>query len=245
MTSTPSAVTDEMVNAFADTYYGGLSSTIYATPVPLDPADTVLVLIDIQECITKEAFLKTFAALGVDSEPMLPVLDRIEADMRATAANISAVLERCRETGIRPIHVRIQSHLPDAADTGALHASAGMFYPPGSKDSEFLPEAMPREDEIVLNKTCSGIHVGTHIDQVLRNLGARKVLVVGFYTDQCISASVRDLSDLGYQVDLIEDAVGALSPQRHEYALQSIRKIYANSETTATLLGRLAELPAR
>lgn len=237
--SSSDVVTAEMVNAFAESYYGGLSSTIYADPVALDPADTALVLIDIQECITKDAFIKTFEAVGAEVEPVLPILDAIERDMRSTVANVARVLEKARQKGIRPIHVHIESYAHDAGDTGALHRSAGMFYPPTSKDAAILPEVAPLAGEIVLNKTCSGIHVGTHIDQVLRNLGVKKVIVVGFYTDQCISTSVRDLSDLGYSVDLIEDAVGALSPQRHEYALQSIRKIYANSEDTDTLLSRL------
>ncbi|MFT4228959.1 MAG: isochorismatase family cysteine hydrolase [Microbacterium sp.] len=237
--------TPDDVNAFARTYYGMLGSGVYATPVPLDPVDTALLLIDIQECITKDAFLKTFEAVGMDPEPLMRVLDQIEEDVRATTANIAKILRMCRATGIRPIHVRIQSFLPDAADTGALHRSAGMFYPPGSKDSEILPEVAPAEGEIVLNKTCSGIHVGTQIDRVLRNLGISKVIVTGFYTDQCISTSVRDLSDLGYAVDLVEDAVGALSPERQAYALQSISKIYANAENTATLLERLSQLPSR
>ncbi len=240
----PPATTEE-VNAFVESYYGGLGSTVYANPVPLDPSDTALVLIDIQECITKPALVEGLSAVGAYSEALDPVLDAIEAGTRATVKNIKAVLDKCRAVGIRPIHVRIQSYLPGAEDTGALHKSAGMLYPPGSSHAEFIADVAPLDDEVSLTKTCSGIHVGTHIDRVLRNLGVTKVIVVGFYTDQCISASVRDLSDLGYQVDLVEDAVGAMSPQRHEYALQGIRKIYANSETTAELLDRLETVAAR
>lgn len=235
-------VDDAALNEFVRNYYGGLSETVYADPLPLDAADTALVLIDIQKCISKDFYVEAFKGYGMEIEPIEPILDRMEDYLQQALGNVERVLNRCRDKGIRPVHVRIQSNLPGAEDTGALHASAGMFYPPGSVASEFLPQAEPRDDEIVLNKTCSGAVVGTHIDQVLRNLGIRNVIVVGFYTDQCISTSVRDLSDLGYKVSIVEDAVGAMSPERHEYALQGIRKIYANSETTDELVVRLDQL---
>jgi nicotinamidase-related amidase len=44
---------------------------------------------------------------------------------------------------------------------------------------------------------------------------------------------------LGYATEIIDDAIGALSRERHAYALQGIRKIYAASEETEALLKRL------
>lgn len=232
----------QALNEFTQNYYNGLSSTVYAEPMPLSADDTALVLIDIQKCISKPFYVEAFKSYGVDIESIESILDLMQENLQGALDNIESVLAACRKKGITPVHVRIESYLPDAKDAGALHASAGMLYPPGSPAAEFLPEAAPLEGEIVLNKTCSGIHVGTHIDQVLRNLGVKHVVVVGFYTDQCISSSVRDLADLGYKVDLIEDAIGAMSPERHEYAMQGIKKIYANSETTAEFVARVEAL---
>ena len=232
----------EALNEFTRTYYAGLGTSVYADPVPISAQDTALVLIDIQECITKDYYVQSLTAMGVDTEPLLGVLDLMQENIQQALDNIERLLAACREKAIAPIHVRIQSYQADGRDTGALHASAGMIYPPGSPAVGFLPQAAPKDGEVVLQKTCSGIHVGTHIDQVLRNMGIRNVIVVGFYTDQCISTSVRDLSDLGYRVDLISDAVGAMSPERHRNAMESIQKIYANSETTEELLNRLKEL---
>lgn len=245
MSSTAPPATAAEVNALVESYYGTLGAVGYAEPLHLDPADTVLVVVDAQQHLSTRAIRSSLTAAGLYRDDVEPLLDAIDADMRAALANITAVLQKCREVGIRAVHVGIQSYLPGAEDTGALHKAAGMLYPPGSEDAAFLPEAAPLEGEIVLVKTCSGVHVGTHIDQVLRNLGVQRVLIAGFYTDQCISASVRDLSDIGYQVSLVEDAMAAMSPQRHEYALQSIRKLYANSETTAELLPRLDQIGAR
>ena len=140
--------------------------------------------------------------MGIDVEPMMPALDQMGENIEAALDNINKILTKCREKGIRPIHIHIQSYLPDAKDTGRLHTSAGMFYPPTAQETVFCEKAKPLDGEIVLQKTCSGIHVGTPIDRILRNLNIKNVIVTGFYTDQCFSTSVRDLADLGYAVDM-------------------------------------------
>ena len=230
------------LNDFAAQYYGGLAASVYKDPVPLNKDDTALILIDVQDQLTRDYYEEYLTKIGFDISGLGQVLDEIEEFVNGTLVNIEKILAKCREKGIRPIHVKIQSYLNDAADTGRLHKSAGMLQPPGSRESNFLPEAAPAEGEIVLIKTCSGIHVGTPIDRVLRNLGIVNVVVIGFYTDQCVSTSVRDLSDLGYRVALIDDAVAALSRDRHEKALNGIGNIYARSETTADLLARMEAL---
>lgn len=230
------------LNEFVSSYYKQLADGVYAQPVDLTPNETALVIIDAQKCVTKEYFVEGYKAMGVDVEPLMPVLNQLEENTNAALSNIQRILERCREKGIRPVHIRIMSYLPGAEDTGRLHTSAGMFYPPNTLATEFCDETKPLEGEITLQKTCSGIHVGTPIDRVLRNLHIRNVIVTGFYTDQCVSTSIRDLSDLGYAVDMIEDAMTAMSQERHELALNGIRKIYANAETTEELLKRLEEL---
>jgi nicotinamidase-related amidase len=233
---------NKILDEFVRSYYGTLATSVYGNPVPVNAEDTVLVIIDAQTCVKRDYFIDGYKAIGIDVEPLLPALNQLGQNTDKALVNIEKILNKCREKGIRPIHVKIESYLPDAKDTGRLHSSAGMFYPPGGPASGFCEETMPLEGEIVLVKTCSGIHIGTPIDRILRNMNIKKVIVVGFYTDQCISTSIRDLSDLGYEVDMIEDAMTAMSQERHEKALQGIQRIYANSETTDELLKRLEEL---
>ena len=233
---------NKALNEFVQQYYGQLASLVYKDPVKLSSKETALVIIDAQKCVTKEYFIEGYKALGVDTEPLMPVLNQLEENTQAALANIQRILYKCREVGITPIHVRIQSLLPDARDTGRLHASAGMYYPPGGMASEFCDEVKPLDGELILNKTCSGIVTGTPIDRILRNLGVKSVIVTGFYTDQCVSTSIRDLSDAGYEVDMIEDAMTAMSQERHEKALQSTKFIYANCEKTEDLLARMDAL---
>lgn len=212
-------------------------------PVVLSPDDTVLLLIDVQACITSASLRSDYAerdgvvAPGLDEA--FCALDRLNCE---TLANIGRILDACRVTGIRPIHVKIESLLADAADTGRLHDRVGLHCPPGSAGTAFLAPAIPLEGEIVLRKTCSGVCDGTSLDRILRNLGTRAVVVVGFYTDQCVSSTVRSLADLGYEVCLVSDATAALSRERAVHALESLDKIYAVCETTDQLMGRIASL---
>ena len=227
------------LNEFTALYYGGLSSTVYKEPVPVDKNETALVLIDVQDQLTRSYFEEYLQKVGFDISGLGQALEEMEEFIGGALGNIEKILAKCREKGVRPIHCKIQSYLKDAADTGRLHKSAGMLQPPGSRESFFLPQGTPKDDEIVLTKTCSGIHVGTPVDRILRNLGIVNVIVIGFYTDQCVSTSVRDLSDLGYRVAIISDAVAAMSRERHEMAMNGIGNIYARMETTAELLSRL------
>jgi len=230
------------LNEFTAQYYKGLSATVYKDPVPLDKADTALVLIDVQDQLTGDYHKAHLKEMGFDVTGMEPIFEEIDEFIGSALGNIEKILAKCREKGIRPIHCKIQSYLNDAADTGRLHKSAGMLQPPSSRESKFLPQGVPKDDEIVLTKTCSSVHVGTQIDRVLRNLGITNIIVVGFYTDQCVSSSVRDFADLGYRVALIDDAVAAMSRERHDMAMNGISNIYARSETAAELLTRLEKL---
>jgi nicotinamidase-related amidase len=231
--------TEMNLNEFTAQYYGGLSSTVYKDPTPLSAESTALVLIDVQDQVTRDYYEEYFPKLGFDVSGLAQVLGEMEDFVGGALGNIERILAKCREKDIRPIHCKIQSYLDDAADTGMLHKSAGMLQPPSSPESKFLPQGAPADGEIVLIKTCSGVHVGTPIDRILRNLGVTNLIVIGFYTDQCVSTSVRDFADLGYRVALISDAVAAMSRERHDMAMNGIGNIYARSETTAELLARL------
>jgi len=230
------------LNEFTAQYYGGLSATVYKDSMPLAKEDTALILIDVQDQLTSDFYREFLGKLGFDTSGLGDIFKEMDENINGTLGNIEKILSKCREKGVRPIHCKIQSYLNDAADTGRLHKSAGMLQPPSSREAKFLPQGEPIGDEIVLIKTCSGIHVGTQIDRILRNLGINNVIVIGFYTDQCVSTSVRDLSDLGYRVTIVDDAVAAMSRERHDMAMNGIGNIYARTEKTAELLARLDNL---
>ena len=45
------------LNEMARAYYESIGSAVYANPVPVSPEDTALILIDVQNCLTKDYYL--------------------------------------------------------------------------------------------------------------------------------------------------------------------------------------------
>lgn len=75
----------------------------------------------------------------------------------------------------------------------------------GSEWHSIVEELTPRPDEMVLNKTSASPFNSTGIDQLLRNLGLRQLLVGGFATNGCVELTARDAADRGYETFLLED----------------------------------------
>lgn len=58
-------------------------------------------------------------------------------------------------------------------------------------------------------------------------------------TDQCVSGTVRDLSDESFHVWLIEDACLAATRELHEHELTVLNNIYCHVITTQELLNAI------
>ena len=72
-------------------------------------------------------------------------------------------------------------------------------------------------------------------------MGIDTVIVTGTMTDQCVSGTVRDLSDESFHVWLIEDACLAATRELHEHELTVLNNIYCHVITTQELLNAIGE----
>lgn len=147
--------------------------------------------------------------------------------------NVRKLQDHFRRYGGELIHVRIQSLTADGRDRSVEHKELGLHAPPGSRDAQFLPEVAPLDDEIVINKTASGVFVSTNLEYILRNLCVSDLVIVGVFTNECISSAVRSSSDLGFQVRLVSDATAAMTRELHEATLLTTHGRYAQVMTTA------------
>ena len=114
--------------------------------------------------------------------------------------------------------------------------------PPGSEWGDFIPDVKPLPGEIVMTKTCSSAFTGTMLNQVLRNLGIKEVIIVGFYTDQCVTTAARESADLGYDTMVVEDATMAVLLDGHLNEIKAIKNVYVRGGTTKELLNRISTL---
>jgi nicotinamidase-related amidase len=163
-----------------------------------------------------------------------------------TIPNIRRLLDACRDAGVPPIHVRIMSLAGDCSDTSARYKLFGILVPPGSKDSEFIPDVAPIDGEVVINKTTSSVFMGTNADFVLRNMGVDTLIVAGVLTNKCVESSVRNAADLGYSVLLVEDACAAWTQDGHDLCVRHLDRNFALVRSTEQILAEIAALaPSR
>jgi nicotinamidase-related amidase len=90
----------------------------------------------------------------------------------------------------------------------------------------------PQGDEIIINKTASGIFNATNMAYVLRNLRITGLFVAGVYTNECVSTTIRDACDLGFYTTLIEDSCTTVTPELQSATLRALKDRYARIMST-------------
>ena len=151
-------------------------------------------------------------------------------------------LQNCfRRHELEVIHVRIQALTHDGRDRSKGHKRLNLLAAPGSADACFLEEVAPRGDEIIINKTASGVFSSTNLHYVLKNMGIEALFVTGVYTNECVETTVRDACDLGYLVTMIEDGCTTVTPELHEASLKTLRNRYCRIVTTAEAINDIQE----
>jgi nicotinamidase-related amidase len=71
-------------------------------------------------------------------------------------------------------------------------------------------------------------------------MGIEHVVVCGLFTDQCVSSTVRDLSDWGYTVFLVEDATSAINADLQIWETRMLNQIYCKVVSADEVLQDLA-----
>lgn len=182
------------------------------------------------------------ARAGVPLEAQEYYFDRLE---RIVLKNVRRLQETFRNAGLEVIHTRIQSLTQNGRDRSPGHKRLRLHAPPGSKEAEFVEGVEPVGDEIVVNKTASGVFVSTNLEYVLRNLEIRALFIVGVYTNECVETTARDACDLGFYTTVIEDACATVTPELHFSSLNTLRDRYARILRTAEAIGEIEEIKIR
>lgn len=200
--------------------------------------NTALLCIDLQYLDAAEGwgvFVEELIS-GVPLESRRYYFDRLE---NLVLPNVRRLQEAFRAHQLEVIHTRIQSLTRDGRDRSKGHKRLDLLAPPGSREADFLEAVAPVDDEIVINKTASGVFSSTNLHYVLTNLGINGLVVVGVYTNECVETTVRDACDLGYQVSIVEDCCATVTPELHEASLKTLRDRYAKVLSVHEAVGEL------
>jgi len=190
--------------------------------------NTALLCIDLQylDAAPGHGVFDDANSSGVSPEARRYYFDRLES---LVLPNVRRLQDSFRSHGLEVIHTRIQALTQDGRDRSKGHKRLGLLAPPGSREADFLESVAPAadRDEIVINKTASGVFSSTNLHYVLNNLGIESLFIVGVYTNECVETTVRDACDLGYLVTLIEDCCATVTPELHQASLATLRDRYA------------------
>lgn len=201
----------------------------------LQAADVALLCIDLQYLDAAPGYgvFKYKERLGLSDEALEYYFGTLK---EVVLPNVARLQKAFRDLGLEVIHTRIQSMTPDGRDRSPAHKRLGLHAAPGSKEAEFLDEVAPAPHEIIVNKTCSGVFSSTNIDFVLRNLGIRALYVVGVYTNECVSTTIRAASDLGYLTTIVQDGCTTVTPDLQASTLKVLRDRYCRVMRTGAVI---------
>lgn len=167
----------------------------------LQRAETALLIIDMQN-----GFVEKGAPIEV---PMA----------RECIPAISKLLRFCRETGIPVVFVQFcvgpDFHYPFywamARQKGlSLDPPACLFWE-GKHETEIIPELAPQQGERVVKKCGYDAFANTELEQILRSLGTKYLIITGVSTNSCVDSTVRSAFHRFYNVVVAADGVGALA----------------------------------
>ena len=166
--------------------------------------------------------------------------------------NICDLIDEWRRTGRRIVYVALGAEFDDLSDLAPTArersrrrqevTGVATLYPKSSFEYQILPEIAPRTGELVVNKTTLGAFSSTTLEQTLRNLGIRNLVVTGVVTSVCVESTARDAVDRGFATVLVSDACAAWDQESQEATLRSFRRYFGRVATTSDVF---AETRAR
>lgn len=232
--------------------------TVEARPESLavDPRRAAVIVIDMQN---------DFGAPG-------GMFERAGIDVGGIAAAADAtrpLLRAARDAGIPVVYLKME-HAPDLSDAGPtdgphwikhrpLQVGEDVIAPDGSQsrilvrdtwNTEILDALTPKPGDHVVSKHRYSGFFETELDDVLRGLGAKYLLITGCTTSVCVESTVRDAMFRDYSCIVLEDCTaepigGGLPRTNHEASLVVIETLFgwvSNARAVCDALARQAQL---
>jgi biuret amidohydrolase len=154
--------------------------------------------------------------------------------LRRAITPTAGLLHAARTAGMPVIHTR-EGHRPDLSDLPPTKRARGEFKVRigdpgpmgrilirGEPGHDIIPELYPRSGEPVIDKPGKGAFFATDLENVLHNRAITQLLICGVTTEVCVSTTVREANDRGYDCLVMEDCTASYVPGFHESALAMI-----------------------
>lgn len=111
----------------------------------------------------------------------------------AAVEALAILLDKARRAAAPVIHVR--------------HQSKGKAFNPSSSGYEIVKGLTPHDGETIVDKALPNAFAGTDLAKHLASSGRKNLIVGGFMTHMCVSATVRSATDHGFMSTIAADTV--------------------------------------
>ena len=147
--------------------------------------------------------------------------ERLLAGAERIAPAIAALRRRCREAGVPVVYAndnagRWRSNFADVVRSAREAGGAG------ARIAELLA---PGEDDYFVLKPKHSAFFGTPLDLLLRHLGARRLIVTGVASDQCVVFTAADARMLDYEVLAPRDCIASQTEERSRRAVDQLGEV--------------------
>lgn len=167
-----------------------LAACLSASPVLADPPPaTLLQMVGVELPVPRlsESVLLVIDAQREYLDGRLPL-----AGMDASLAQAAGLLKRARVAGTPVVHV--------------VHRADGPLFNPKGQGYAVIDALRPLPGEPVVVKTRANAYAGTDLERALKDIGRKQLIVVGYMTHNCVSATTRAALDHGYRATVVAAA---------------------------------------
>ncbi|WP_299665360.1 isochorismatase family cysteine hydrolase [uncultured Psychromonas sp.] len=205
--------------------FSALESSIpYSWPLSgcWDSSNTAVIVIDMQRDFLDP--LGYFSSLGEDV-----------SHLQRTIEPAKKLLKAVRKHDFLVLHTR-ESHRPELVDVTAnkgLKAASqgaaigkqgplGRLLVRGEEGCDFYDGFVPEPGEITIDKPGNSAFYATDLEHILRVQQIRHLVILGVTSDVCVSATMREANDRGFDCLLLEDCCGAATSDLHDSLIASL-----------------------
>ena len=93
----------------------------------------------------------------------------------------------------------------------------------GEMGHDIVDELRPLPDEPVVDKPGRGAFAYTDFELLLRNKNIKNLVIAGVTTDVCVSTTMREANDRGFDCLLLDDGAAAAEASLHTSTVESVK----------------------
>jgi ureidoacrylate peracid hydrolase len=239
---------DEEVISIGSAETVGVTLPARPEALRLNPAETAVVVIDMQNAYASEGGYVDLAGFDISGSA-------------GVIGNIAKVLETARGAGVPVIFLQ-NGWDPDYVEAGTAGKSPnfhksnalktmrarpelkGRLLARGGWDYALVDGLAPQPGDICLHKTRYSAFFNSQLDSILRARGIRTIVFVGIATNVCVETTLRDGFHLEYFGVMLEDATHHLGPPAmQEATVYNVEKFFGWVSTVADFCGSFGQVP--